>query len=151
MMNKREAEVATENYWKSKGAVKTRRPVRTKWQKVDFLGADVLAVMRDGSKSWTQTTTSQRPEHVRERRRALEETPWASTDRVYVFEVEERPGVVNKRKVDRYFRVHEYRVSLAPEVVSRILSKVQGVREWVVLSDPIPIPDEWLRVKEKVV
>ncbi len=136
-MDSREAEVACENYWVAQGAVRTRRPVRTKWQKQDYLGADVLAVMPDGGKTWSQVTTSQNRGHIRERRRKLEEVPWAATDRVFVFELEERPNIVNRRTTDRFFRVHEYRQSLVQ----------MNLGTWEIWPEPVPITPGMLRVR----
>lgn len=144
-MDSREAEVACESYWIGQGAVETRRPVRTKWQKVDFLGADVLAVMPDGHKTWSQVTTSKNAGHIRERRRKLEETPWAPTDRVFVFEVEERRNVPYPQRIDRFFRVHEYHHDRV-----RIQLVAAKAPEWEIWPDAIAITKDMLRVRKKL-
>ena len=156
-MDRREAEVATENWLKDQGYV-TRRAVRTQWQKVDFFGADVMGKRKEGT-VYIQTTTSQRPEQVRVRRRKLEVVPWNPLDRVLLFEVEERPNVVNRRKKDLFFRVHQYEGDILTASIRLERTRkepipfnpevhVKRVREWKVLPEPIPILPEMLRVRK---
>src|SRR2546426_4428638 len=109
-MDPRSAEVAAEIWLRRQGHV-TRRAIRTKWQKVDFFGADVISIAQDGTKHFVQVTTSGRAEHVRERRRKMELIPWHPTDRVLIFQLVEREVPLDRRKVERFFRVHEYAIS----------------------------------------
>ena len=123
-LNPRAAEILAENWLRDQG-FQTRRAVRVKWQKVDFFGADVMAIAPDGTKRFVQVTTSKRAEHVRQRRRRLEQFPWHSTDHVYIFQLVERRSPPDRRQVDRFFRVHEY----SP-----------AGRKWRVWSEVIQVP-----------
>ena len=88
MVSPREVEVAAENYWKSLGYV-TRRALRTKWAKVDFFGADVIA--KDPMVTvYCQVTKSKTSGNIAARRRKLEKIPWVNSDKVYVFELREQ-------------------------------------------------------------
>lgn len=137
-MDWREGEVAADNWLQMEGYM-TRRAVRARFQKVDFFGADVMG-KRSGGMAWVQVTTAQGSRHtetVRRRRRRLEEVPWGPQDLVFVFEARERPNVVDPRRIDRFFRVHEY--------ASR--DGGEGPRSWRVLKDPIVVTADMLTVR----
>lgn len=140
MITPREAEVAAENYWIGQGCV-TRRALRTKWARVDFFGADVIAKDTD-STVWCQVTTAQRTESVRRRRRRLEEVPWLPSDRVFLFELEMRPNPVRRSRIDYFFRVHQYVYAARPPGEPR--------RQWEIWDEPIPVTRDMLRVGERV-
>lgn len=143
MITPREAEVAAENYWIQQRCV-TRRALRTKWARVDFFGADVIA-KSDTATNWCQVTTAQRTESVRRRRRKLEKIPWLQSDCVWLFELEMRPNPVRRSRIDYFFRVHQYVVWTAP-----LDGTAPGTRHWEVRDEAIPVTREMLRVHKPV-
>lgn len=123
-----EAEYAAEWYARETlGCVLTRRPVRTKWQAVDFFGADVLGKLGDGSTAWVQVTAG---DHscVSERRRKLEGVPWNSLDIVRLLQLRSTEDPANGRRRLWWFRVHLFE---------------SGV--WSTLPDAVAVPNEWFK------
>lgn len=131
MTNPREAEVAAENYFKSKGYV-TRRALRTKFNKVDFFGSDIIA-MNSKEKVFCQVTMMKKGASVK--RKKLEEYAdyWLRTDRVFVFELRTIPNPVNRAVHDHFFRVHEF-------------NKQKG--DWTIWDEAIPVPRSWFKVNK---
>jgi hypothetical protein len=71
MPSAREAEVAAEHFAHEQlEALRTRRALRTKWDKVDLLGADVQARLCDGSQALLQASKAKT--RMADKRRALE-------------------------------------------------------------------------------
>ena len=79
----------------------TRRAIRTRFQKVDLFGCDVMGRREDGSCVWIQVTAG-KSANVAQRRRKLEAIPWNVLDDVRLLELR-RPerGIYT-------FRVHRY-------------------------------------------
>jgi len=84
----------------------TRKAMRTKFQKVDFWGADCVGKRIDGSHVYVQVTTGH-TEAARTRRRKLDAIPWHESDKVMLFQLDWHKNPENARKIDWYFRIHE--------------------------------------------
>ena len=137
---RRLAEVATEHYWQVIRGCVTRRAVNARFCKVDLFRADVMAKHK-GLKftAYTQVTTGQSHQALRERRRRLEEMPWMETDLVFLFEWRETQDPVNRANLLYFFRVEEY-------------AKLPGQfkRSWQVWPKAVEVPREWLKAKTLV-
>ncbi len=125
-----QAERAAENAMLNvMGCVVTRRAIRTRFNKTDFFGADVIGIRQDGSKVFCQATCGG-VEAVRQRRRKLEAIPWHRSDTVCILQLVERQAVVNARSKQWHFRVHEYDLES---------------RAWSVRPDAIEIERGWFK------
>ena len=105
-MNKKRSEAERAAEWFAReilGCVDTRRAVRTKWQKVDFFGADVVGKRPDGSHVYIQVTTGQAPA-VSVRKRKLEKYHWHKSDRVLLLQLKYKQ---EGRKKKWYFDMYE--------------------------------------------
>jgi len=117
------------------GCVDTRRALRTKFTRVDFMGCDVIAVKPNGCKIWVQITAGQ-INAVITRRKKLEAYPWHPSERVFVWQLVERALVANPRKKEWFFRVWEY-------------VRNGKTRQWSDQCDPIPVKSEWFKALPK--
>lgn len=127
-----DAERAAEHYAVHiHNCVVTQRAVRTKWQSVDFFGADVSGKRIDGSHVYIQATAGQYSA-VTARRRKLEKIPWHDTDTVELVQLIQTIDPANARRKLWFFRVHYYRSFLAD-------------REWETMDEAVPIPREWFK------
>lgn len=116
------------------GCVQTRRAVRTKWQKVDFFGADVMGKCENGSTVYIQATAGQ-DAAVSTRRRKLEIIPWHYTETVEVVRLIQTIDPANARRKLWFFRVHVYSIALGG----------YNNRGWITQSAAIPIPPHWFK------
>lgn len=129
-----DAERAAEHYAVHiHNCVITQRAVRTKWQAVDFFGADVVGKKADGVHVYIQATAGQYSS-VTKRRRKLEVVPWHTTDIVELIQLIQTIDPANARRKLWFFRVHRYSV-----VVTK------GFRTWYTTEKAVPIPKEWFR------
>ena len=130
-----EAERAAEWWLREKHrCLATRRTVRTKFQKVDFFGADVVGKGLNGSHYYVQVTAGKQ-DKVRERCLKIESiVQWHYSDSVFVVKLVEAEDLVNPRRKAWYFRVHEY----------ELLSPEKG-RKWKTWDEAVRIPTEWFK------
>ena len=99
----------------------TRRAIRTRFQKVDLFGCDVMGRREDGSCVWIQVTAGKSC-NVAQRRRKLEAIPWNVFDDVRLLEF--------RRDGSSYgFRVHQL-----------FNNKVWTVRDMLE-----PVPRSWFK------
>jgi hypothetical protein len=113
------------------GCVQTRRAVRTRFQKVDFFGCDLMGRREDGSSVWIQVTASREGSagknsgNVWSRKRKIETVPWREDDTVLMLEmVREKNG----RSWDYHFRGQQLREHAM----------------WF-QKEPIPVPKRWFK------
>lgn len=121
----RAAEWVLRKHW---GCVVTRRAVQTKWQKVDFFGADVVGKRKNGTYVYAQVTVG-KVEAVRVRRRKIEQIPWSKSDSVFLLQLVERADPVNARRKQWFFRIHFLRH--------------KGV--WMAVESVIPVENKWFK------
>ena len=88
------------------GCIHTRRAVKTRFNKTDFFGADIIGLRNDGTKIWVQVTAGQ-DAAVSQRRKKLEKYTWHETDSVYVWQLRETPNPANRRRMLYHFRLCE--------------------------------------------
>lgn len=88
--------------------VATRRAHRTKFQSVDFFGADTVGKLADGSHVYIQVTAGQ-DSAVTARRRKLEIYPWHVTDTVLLLQLRSTDDPANSRRKLWFFRVHRFK------------------------------------------
>ena len=125
-----EAERAAEHYAREVcHCVLTRRPVRTQWQSIDFFAADIVGKKKNGSHVYIQVTAGQ-ASSVSARRKKLEKIPWHESDKVQLAQLVQTPNPANARKIDYFFRIHEYS---------------GNPREWHIYEKAQPIPKEWFK------
>lgn len=123
------AERAAEHWLRYCGCVAIRRAVRTRFQKIDFFGCDIMGRSKTGATAWVQVTCGESAD-VAHRRRKLEALPWLKNDNVLILQMKsEQLG----RTIAYRFRIHEYRCG-----------------KWDVWEVDEPIPREWFKAwKEK--
>jgi len=117
-------------------ALVTRRAVKSRFQKMDFFGADVMGKRADGSMIFIQATAGQHAA-VTKRRRKLEEIPWNKDDTVELVQLTNTPDPANARKKLWFFRVHVY-----------FLAEMKGFRQWITLEKAVPVPKLWFKSYE---
>ena len=124
-------ERAAEHFAVSLGAVSTVRAVRTQWQRQDLFGCDVLGLRENGDLIGIQATSGENSA-VTARRRKLEAHPWAASALVLVVQLRKLPDPANARRLQHFFRVHEYAL-------------VGGRRAWGVWNEAPAVPREWFK------
>lgn len=135
-MTPREAEVAADNLYQVMFRAKTRRAIRTKWQKIDFFGADVIAKVPGneqvsaGTTYYAQVTMSKDIAGISKRKRKLEQQYWSPYDRPRVLRLIQKKGDNNRNEY--FFRVYAF-------------SPTQ--RTWHLQKEPWCIPKEMFKVK----
>ena len=112
------------------GCTETQRATRTKFQKIDFFGCDVMG-MRPGFKEWIQVTAGQR-QAVQVRRKKLVDKDWVYTDRVWVFRLVQE-GKSGRIKL-WHFDVWKLEIW-------------EDIRKWEDWP-PIPIKPEWFKARK---
>lgn len=142
-----DAERAAEHYCHDQmKCVITRRAVRTKWQKQDFFGCDVIGKRADGVHVYVQVTAGQHSA-VTARRRKLEDIPWHKTDIVHLLQLVQTEDPANARRKLWFFRLHMY----VPDscfcedrypLQDFLLGKK---RVWKTEENAIPVPREWFK------
>ena len=115
------------------GCVAHRKAVRTKWQAVDFFGADIVAKDEEGIHFYIQVTTGSHSS-VTKRRRKLESVPWHPTDRVMLLQLVQLPDPANAKRKKQYFRIH----NLVRTSENPVLRK-----HWITDSRAFEIPRNW--------
>lgn len=121
-----EAERAAEWYAvKVCGCVITRRAIRTKYQKIDFFGADVVGKRSDGTVVYVQATAGQR-QAVSYRKKKMAGIPWNSNETVQVAELIWLQDPQNARRKKWYFRIYDF-----------------AHNKWLILPKAVPIEREW--------
>lgn len=127
------AEIAAEHLARELGAVATVRAVRTKWQRVDLFGADVLGMTGKGTIIAIQATAGESAA-VTARRRKLERYPWHVTSEVLIAQLRAQPDPNNRRRLQHWFRVHEY---------------ARNTGTWELWDQAIRVPREWFKALPK--
>lgn len=132
----REAEVAAEHWLREQmHCVAIRRAVRTKWQRVDFFGADLVGVLCTGAHVYVQVTTGA-AQAVSVRRRKLEGFPWHPSDTVLLLNLVVTESPAKGRRKEFWFR--------AEELITN--HQENGMRStWQDWEESIPVPREWFR------
>lgn len=106
------AERAAEHFAKKKLAcVETRRVCKTRFNKVDFFGADIVGKQIDGSHVYIQVTSGQ-GSAVSARKRKLEPHIWHSSDRVYLLRMVKYK--IEEKRLVYEFHIYEYIHHTAP-------------------------------------
>jgi hypothetical protein len=90
------AEIVAINFLRDLGCVNTRRAIKTKFQKVDFFGADVVGKKTDGSTYYIQATTG-KASALSQRRKKLRAVDWNNRERVFLLQLDVEK-VKNKNK-----------------------------------------------------
>lgn len=127
---RRQAEVAAVHFLIDQlGCVHSRRAIRTKWQKVDFFGADVVGVLETGAKIYAQVTTGAAAA-VSVRRAKLAAFPWHPSETVLLLNLVATASPAKGRRTQYWFRVEELKRDL-------------GHRKWVDWPEPVEVPREW--------
>lgn len=119
------------------GCVRTRRAIRTKWQSVDFFGADCVGKRKDGSHVYIQVTAGMAAA-VTARRRKLEAEVWHPTDTVLLLQLIQTIDPANAKRKKWFFRVHGY---------DRL---TDYHRKWRTDEQAIEIPKEWWKARKEV-
>ena len=114
------------------GCVATRRALRTTYAKVDFFACDVIGVQPDGRRIWVQVTAGQLSA-VTARRKKIEKYPWHDSDKVYVWQLVERPDPASPARKEWFFRPWEYSIHPCPP------------RHWWKIDKAIPVKREWFK------
>lgn len=105
------------------------RAVRTRFQRQDLWACDVMGRSKYGLCFYAQATAGQNAA-VSTRRRKIEKISWNTCDRVFVLQLVSNPNPANARKIDFYFRVHEY---------------YHAKKEWFVFDEAHYVPREWFK------
>jgi len=128
-----DAERASEWYAREvHGCVLTRRAIKTKYNKVDFFGSDVVGKTIDGSHVYIQVTAGNDTQ-VTKRKRKLEKVPWHDTDTVELLQLVQTINPNHKARKFWWFRVSVYR-NVMPGF---------NTREWARRDDDCLIPKLW--------
>lgn len=128
----RQAEVAAEHWMmENMECVAIRRAVRTKWQAVDFFGADLVGVLATGAKVYVQVTTGSHSA-MSSRRAKLGAFPWHPSESVILVRLVSTKSPVKGKAVQWWFRVEEYQ------------SRAAG-RTWLDWPECVPVPREWFK------
>ncbi len=117
--------------------VRTRRAIKTKWQSVDFFGADVVGKRTDGSHVYIQVTAGAYAA-VTARRRKLEAEAWHPTDTVLLLQLIQTIDPANAKRKKWFFRVHEY---IRASELHRI---------WHTNEQAVEIPPIWFRARKEI-
>lgn len=129
-----ECERAAEHYARyNLDCILTRRPVRTKFQSVDFFGADIVGKRIDGTHVYVQATAGQ-SSAVTARKKKLEVVPWHESDTVQLIQLVQTPNPANARKTDYYFRIFVYEAN-----------KEASQRTWKKEDEAVSVPREWFK------
>lgn len=129
----RRAEYAAEHFLVSLGCIITRRMIRTRFNKVDFFGADVVGKNYTGRHFYAQATSSEHEQALKARQSKLELIPWHPSDIVFVVWLKSE---IKGRSKEWYFQVYEY-----------IFNDEERVRSHWSLST-VDVPKEWMKPLE---
>lgn len=107
--DRRAAEPAAEWYAREVlGCIHTVRAIRTKFQRQDLFGADVIGKRSNGSWVAIQVTAAENESSIRSRRRKLDRLPWSSEDTVLMLQLVSLPHPANKSRKQKWFRIHRF-------------------------------------------
>lgn len=135
---RRQAEVAAEHFLHERmECLHVRRAIRTKWQKVDFFGADLVGVLVTGAKVYCQVTTGG-ASAMSSRRAKLQEYSWHDSETVLLLNLVATASPGKGRRIKYWFRVEE---------LSRENGGMWGedVRLWEDWEEAYEVPREWFK------
>ena len=138
-LKSRQAEVAAEHWLReSMGCVAIRRAVRTKWQAVDFFGADLVGVLDTGAKIYVQVTTGGHSA-MSTRRAKLGAFPWHASETVLLLNLVATASAAKGRRTEYWFRIEEYCSTMCESGRPMCESR----RRWQDWPDAYRVPREW--------
>lgn len=139
MPDPREWEVAAEWFaYEHLDAIETRRPVKTKFAKQDFFGADVMARLVDGGLAWLQVTKGDRRAGWKKRKQVLPAT-YMDGERFLVLFARAEPDPKDGRRNIYLFDVQEHDPAAPRDATAK------GWRMW---PDPVTVPRKWFKTRE---
>lgn len=128
-----DAERAAEWYLaKIHHCIHTVRAVRTKWQREDLFGSDVVG--KNKKHTYYVQVTAGQDSAVTARRRKLEAIPWLPSDVVELLQLRQTEDPANARRKLWFFRVHRYDFRTS---------------QWSTLEQAVPVPRLWFKKYHK--